>query len=121
MALGSLLDDQHWHSVLLEHARQHMTLSVDRHSRQFQARGQLSHADLDPEVQSLCQSWQGVGFECSVAWTEGGTLRRNALSRHMWLGLNCVAREPLSWAPSEPDLERGPLCSAWPTAHIQSH
>uniref|UniRef100_A0A8C7BQN0 Contactin-associated protein-like 4 n=1 Tax=Neovison vison TaxID=452646 RepID=A0A8C7BQN0_NEOVI len=50
VALGSLLDDQHWHSVLLEHARQHMTLSVDRHSRQFQARGQLSHADLDPEI-----------------------------------------------------------------------
>uniref|UniRef100_M3XMA0 Contactin associated protein family member 4 n=1 Tax=Mustela putorius furo TaxID=9669 RepID=M3XMA0_MUSPF len=50
VALGSLLDDQHWHSVLLEHARQHMTLSVDRHSRQFQAWGQLSHADLDPEI-----------------------------------------------------------------------
>ncbi|XP_022348198.1 contactin-associated protein-like 4 [Enhydra lutris kenyoni] len=50
VVLGSLLDDQHWHSVLLEHARQHMTLSVDRHSRQFQAQGQLSHADLDSEI-----------------------------------------------------------------------
>ncbi|XP_026346543.4 contactin-associated protein-like 4 [Ursus arctos] len=50
VALGSLLDDQHWHSVLFEHARQLVTLSVDRHSRQFQARGQLSHMDLDPEI-----------------------------------------------------------------------
>ncbi|XP_032284243.1 contactin-associated protein-like 4 [Phoca vitulina] len=50
MALGSLLDDQHWHSVLFEHALQHVTLSVDRHSRQFQARAQLSHLDLDPEI-----------------------------------------------------------------------
>uniref|UniRef100_A0A452R7S8 Contactin associated protein like 3 n=1 Tax=Ursus americanus TaxID=9643 RepID=A0A452R7S8_URSAM len=49
VALGSLLDDQHWHSVLFEHARQLVTLTVDRHSRQFQAQGQLSHMDLDPE------------------------------------------------------------------------
>uniref|UniRef100_A0A452R751 Contactin associated protein like 3 n=1 Tax=Ursus americanus TaxID=9643 RepID=A0A452R751_URSAM len=50
VALGSLLDDQHWHSVLFEHARQLVTLTVDRHSRQFQAQGQLSHMDLDPEI-----------------------------------------------------------------------
>ncbi|XP_049470401.1 contactin-associated protein-like 4 [Panthera uncia] len=50
VALGSLLDDQHWHSVLFEHARQRVTLSVDRHSRRFQAPGQLSHEDLDPEI-----------------------------------------------------------------------
>nr|XP_025743681.1 contactin-associated protein-like 4 [Callorhinus ursinus] len=49
VALGSLLDDQHWHSVLFEHAHQHVILSVDQHSRQLQARAQLSHLDLDPE------------------------------------------------------------------------
>ncbi|XP_058389377.1 contactin-associated protein-like 4 isoform X1 [Diceros bicornis minor] len=49
-ALGSLLDDQQWHSVLLEHSGQHVNLTVDGRSRQFRAWGDLSHKDLDPEI-----------------------------------------------------------------------
>ncbi|KAM9663701.1 contactin-associated protein-like 4 [Trichechus inunguis] len=46
-ALGSLLDDQHWHSVLLEHSGPRVNLTVGRHTRHFQAPGDL---DLHHEI-----------------------------------------------------------------------
>ncbi|XP_004701956.1 contactin-associated protein-like 4 [Echinops telfairi] len=49
-ALGSLLDDQHWHAVFLEHAGQQVTLTIDGHTRHFQAPGDLSHLDLHHET-----------------------------------------------------------------------
>ncbi|XP_075386221.1 contactin-associated protein-like 4 [Tenrec ecaudatus] len=47
--LGSLLDDQHWHAVFLEHSGQQVTLTVDGHTGHFQAPGDLSHLDLHNE------------------------------------------------------------------------
>ncbi|XP_064142411.1 contactin-associated protein-like 4 isoform X2 [Loxodonta africana] len=46
-ALGSLLDDQHWHSILLEHSGPRVNLTVDRHMEHFQASGDL---DLHHEI-----------------------------------------------------------------------
>lgn len=58
-ALGSLLDDQQWHSVLFEHSRQLVNLTVDGHSQQFRVWGDLSQEDLDPEVRSPSQLSRG--------------------------------------------------------------
>ncbi|XP_006875302.1 PREDICTED: contactin-associated protein-like 4-like [Chrysochloris asiatica] len=49
-ALGSLLDDQHWHSVLLEHCGQQMNLTMDTHVMHLQAPRDLSHVNLHPEI-----------------------------------------------------------------------
>ncbi|XP_007941390.1 contactin-associated protein-like 4 [Orycteropus afer afer] len=49
-ALGSLLDDQHWHSILLEHSGQQVNLTVDSHTQHFRAPGDLSHVDLLYEI-----------------------------------------------------------------------
>uniref|UniRef100_A0A8C4LKK4 Uncharacterized protein n=1 Tax=Equus asinus asinus TaxID=83772 RepID=A0A8C4LKK4_EQUAS len=49
-ALGSLLDDQQWHSVLFEHSHQLVNLTVDGRSQQFRVWGDLSQEDLDPEI-----------------------------------------------------------------------
>ncbi|XP_074211666.1 contactin-associated protein-like 3 isoform X1 [Camelus bactrianus] len=50
LALGSLLDDQHWHSVLLELFNTDVTFSVDGHTHRFQAKGEASYLDLDYEI-----------------------------------------------------------------------
>nr|XP_031298140.1 contactin-associated protein-like 3 isoform X2 [Camelus dromedarius] len=50
LALGSLLDDQHWHSVLLELFSTDVTFSVDGHTHRFQAKGEASYLDLDYEI-----------------------------------------------------------------------
>ncbi|XP_073864751.1 contactin-associated protein-like 4 isoform X9 [Macaca fascicularis] len=50
LALGSLLDDGHWHTVRLECSGQGLNLTVDRHSRPIWAPAELCHADLDPEI-----------------------------------------------------------------------
>nr|XP_044607414.1 LOW QUALITY PROTEIN: contactin-associated protein-like 4 [Equus asinus] len=49
-ALGSLLDDQQWHSVHFEHSHQLVNLTVDGRSQQFRVWGDLSQEDLDPEI-----------------------------------------------------------------------
>nr|XP_024646140.1 contactin-associated protein-like 4 isoform X2 [Macaca nemestrina] len=50
LALGSLLDDGHWHTVRLECSGRGLNLTVDRHSRPIWAPAELCHADLDPEI-----------------------------------------------------------------------
>lgn len=50
LTLGSLLDDQHWHSVLLELLNAHVNFTVDRHTQHFQAKGGSRYLDLDDEV-----------------------------------------------------------------------
>ncbi|XP_003908260.3 contactin-associated protein-like 4 [Papio anubis] len=50
LALGSLLDDGHWHTVRLECSGQGLNFTVDRHSRPIWAPAELCHADLDPEI-----------------------------------------------------------------------
>uniref|UniRef100_H2P977 Contactin associated protein family member 4 n=1 Tax=Pongo abelii TaxID=9601 RepID=H2P977_PONAB len=50
LALGSLLDDGHWHTVWLERSGQGLNLTVDRRSQSFWAPADLRHVDLDPEI-----------------------------------------------------------------------
>uniref|UniRef100_A0A1A8LCZ9 Contactin associated protein-like 5a n=1 Tax=Nothobranchius pienaari TaxID=704102 RepID=A0A1A8LCZ9_9TELE len=43
ISLGSLLDDQHWHSVKLERLNTHLNLTVDRNTQQVHVSAELSH------------------------------------------------------------------------------
>ncbi|XP_074809227.1 contactin-associated protein-like 4 isoform X2 [Natator depressus] len=50
ITLGSLLDDQHWHSVLIEHFNNQVNFTVDKHSHHFHAKGEFNYLDLDYEL-----------------------------------------------------------------------
>ncbi|XP_037349505.1 contactin-associated protein-like 3 isoform X2 [Talpa occidentalis] len=50
LTLGSLLDDQHWHSVLIELLNTQVNFTVDRHTHHFQEKGESSYLDLDYEI-----------------------------------------------------------------------
>ncbi|KAK7913710.1 hypothetical protein WMY93_013921 [Mugilogobius chulae] len=58
VTVGSLLDDQHWHTVLIERFNKQVNLSVDAHTHRFTTGG---------EGQSLEVDYEGnVTFQCSV-------------------------------------------------------
>lgn len=46
IALGSLLDDQQWHSMKLERLSAHLNLTVDRNTHQVQVPAELSDWDI---------------------------------------------------------------------------
>uniref|UniRef100_A0A8C0ZLV2 Contactin-associated protein-like 3 n=1 Tax=Castor canadensis TaxID=51338 RepID=A0A8C0ZLV2_CASCN len=50
LTLGSLLDDQHWHSVLIERLNMHVNFTLDKHTRHFHAKGESSYLDLNFEI-----------------------------------------------------------------------
>lgn len=50
LTLGSLLDDQHWHSVLIQRLGKQVNFTVDEHRRHFHAQGEFNYLDLDYEV-----------------------------------------------------------------------
>ncbi|KAM8793234.1 contactin-associated protein-like 4 [Eudromia elegans] len=50
ITLGSLLDDQHWHSVLIEHFNNQVNFTVDKHTHHFHANGEFNYLDLDYEL-----------------------------------------------------------------------
>uniref|UniRef100_A0A4X2KFJ7 Contactin associated protein family member 4 n=1 Tax=Vombatus ursinus TaxID=29139 RepID=A0A4X2KFJ7_VOMUR len=47
---GSLLDDQHWHSVLIEHFNKQVNFTVDKHTQHFHAKGEFNYLDLNYEL-----------------------------------------------------------------------
>lgn len=47
---GSLLDDSHWHSVVIERYRRNVNFTLDRHTQHFRTNGEFDHLDLDYEV-----------------------------------------------------------------------
>jgi hypothetical protein len=59
--LGSLLDDQHWHSVLLERVGKQANFTVDKNTQHFQTKGETDALDIDYEVSqpSLQVPWHG--------------------------------------------------------------
>uniref|UniRef100_A0A2K5DXA9 Contactin associated protein family member 4 n=1 Tax=Aotus nancymaae TaxID=37293 RepID=A0A2K5DXA9_AOTNA len=57
LTLGSLLDDQHWHSVLIQRLGKLINFTVDEHRHHFHARGEFSFLNLDDEG--------NVSFSCS--------------------------------------------------------
>ncbi|XP_058517295.1 contactin-associated protein-like 5 [Ochotona princeps] len=48
--LGSLLDDQHWHSVLIERVGKQVNFTVDRHTQHFWSKGAADSLDIDYEL-----------------------------------------------------------------------
>ncbi|MGH0149237.1 UNVERIFIED_CONTAM: hypothetical protein FKN15_030241 [Acipenser sinensis] len=57
VTLGSLLDDQHWHSVLIERFNKQLNFTVDKHTQHFRTRGDCDSLDIDYEG--------NVTFSCS--------------------------------------------------------
>nr|XP_020462117.1 contactin-associated protein-like 2 isoform X2 [Monopterus albus]XP_020462118.1 contactin-associated protein-like 2 isoform X2 [Monopterus albus] len=47
---GSLLDDNHWHSVVIERYRRNVNFTLDRHMQHFRTNGEFDHLDLDYEL-----------------------------------------------------------------------
>ncbi|XP_041660286.1 contactin-associated protein-like 2 [Cheilinus undulatus] len=47
---GSLLDDDHWHSVVIERYRRNVNFTLDHHTQQFRTNGEFDHLDLDHEI-----------------------------------------------------------------------
>ncbi|XP_064202143.1 contactin-associated protein-like 2 isoform X1 [Anguilla rostrata] len=47
---GSLLDDNHWHSVVVERYRRNVNFTLDRHTQHFRTNGEFDHLDLDYEL-----------------------------------------------------------------------
>ncbi|KAI4572013.1 hypothetical protein MJG53_014119 [Ovis ammon polii x Ovis aries] len=50
LTLGSLLDDQHWHSVLIQRLGTQVNFTVDEHRHHFRAQGEFSYLHLDYEI-----------------------------------------------------------------------
>ncbi|MGH0124081.1 UNVERIFIED_CONTAM: hypothetical protein FKN15_023638 [Acipenser sinensis] len=50
VTLGSLLDDQHWHSVLIERFNKQLNFTVDKHTQHFRTRGDCDSLDIDYEL-----------------------------------------------------------------------
>uniref|UniRef100_A0A3Q2DGF4 Contactin associated protein 2b n=1 Tax=Cyprinodon variegatus TaxID=28743 RepID=A0A3Q2DGF4_CYPVA len=48
--IGSLLDDGHWHSVVMERHRRNINFTLDHHTHQFRTNGEFEHLDLDYEL-----------------------------------------------------------------------
>uniref|UniRef100_A0A2R8ZA54 Contactin associated protein family member 4 n=1 Tax=Pan paniscus TaxID=9597 RepID=A0A2R8ZA54_PANPA len=57
LTLGSLLDDQHWHSVLIQRLGKQVNFTVDEHRHHFHAQGEFNLMKLDYEG--------NVSFSCS--------------------------------------------------------
>ncbi|XP_048833106.1 contactin-associated protein-like 2a [Brienomyrus brachyistius] len=47
---GSLLDDHHWHSVVIERYRRNVNFTLDRHTQHFRTNGEFDYLDLDYEL-----------------------------------------------------------------------
>ncbi|MBN3305013.1 CNTP2 protein, partial [Amia calva] len=47
---GSLLDDHHWHAVVIERYGRNINLTLDRHMQHFRTNGEFDHLDLDYEL-----------------------------------------------------------------------
>uniref|UniRef100_A0A3B4WYK3 Contactin-associated protein-like 4 n=1 Tax=Seriola lalandi dorsalis TaxID=1841481 RepID=A0A3B4WYK3_SERLL len=62
VSLGSLLDDQHWHQVAVEHHSNHLNLTVDKSTLWVQIPPRFTHWDHD----QVCLSEQGLGSLRSV-------------------------------------------------------
>lgn len=60
---GSLLDDDHWHSVVIERYRRNVNFTLDHHTQHFRTNGEFDHLDLDYEVGGLLQTRAQWGTE----------------------------------------------------------
>lgn len=58
---GSLLDDHHWHSVLIERQGRSINLTLDRSMQHFRTNGEFDYLDLDYEVNLRMCDCEGGG------------------------------------------------------------
>lgn len=56
VTLGSLLDDLHWHSVLIERFNKQVNFTLDRHTQHFRTKGDGVSLEVDYEV-GLWELW----------------------------------------------------------------
>ncbi|KAM4626900.1 contactin-associated protein-like 5 [Discoglossus pictus] len=49
VTLGSLLDDQHWHSVLIDRFNKQVNFTVDKYTQHFRTKGDSDDLDIDYE------------------------------------------------------------------------
>ncbi|XP_036980864.1 contactin-associated protein-like 4 isoform X1 [Acanthopagrus latus] len=64
VSLGSLLDDQHWHDVTVEHHSTHLNLTVDKNTLWVQIPPRFTHWDHDQMsvgADRVLGSWRSVG------------------------------------------------------------
>ena len=59
--LGSLLDDQHWHSVLLERVGKQANFTVDMNTQHFRTKGDTDSLDIDYEVSQSSHRFPRMG------------------------------------------------------------
>ncbi|KAM9347809.1 contactin-associated protein-like 5 [Symphorus nematophorus] len=50
VTVGSLLDDQHWHAVIIERFNKQVNLTVDSHTQHFQTKGEGDSLEVDYEL-----------------------------------------------------------------------
>ncbi|KAG7219998.1 hypothetical protein INR49_001126, partial [Caranx melampygus] len=55
-SLGSLLDDQYWHHVVLERRSSHLNLTVDKHTERVQVPAEFNHWDIEQLSVGAAQS-----------------------------------------------------------------
>ncbi|XP_063741599.1 contactin-associated protein-like 4 isoform X1 [Eleginops maclovinus] len=83
-SLGSLLDDQHWHHLVLERRSSRLNLTVDKHTERIQIPAEFSHWD----IQQL-----SVGTVQSLVSQEPVVSKRNfhgCLENVLFNGLNLI-------------------------------
>ncbi|KAG7512883.1 contactin-associated protein-like 4 [Solea senegalensis] len=64
VSLGSLLDDQHWHHVAVEHHSDHLNFTVDKNTVWLQIPASFSHWNHDQMIvgsDRVLSSWRSVG------------------------------------------------------------
>lgn len=68
VASGSLLDDDHWHSVVIERYRRNINFTLDHHTKHFRTNGEFDHLDLDYEVKSVEIPHPGWYMKPQLLW-----------------------------------------------------
>uniref|UniRef100_A0A3Q2QU98 Uncharacterized protein n=1 Tax=Fundulus heteroclitus TaxID=8078 RepID=A0A3Q2QU98_FUNHE len=90
---GSLLDDGHWHSVVIERYRRNINFTLDHHTHQFRTNGEFEHLDLDYEM-SFGGKENFVG--CMEGITYNGDNITN-LVRRKKVDTSSFVRVPIFW------------------------
>uniref|UniRef100_A0A8C4Y0K3 Contactin associated protein 1 n=1 Tax=Gopherus evgoodei TaxID=1825980 RepID=A0A8C4Y0K3_9SAUR len=62
VTVGSLLDDQHWHSLRIDRHGHHVNLSLDGEVKRFRCNGDFQQLDLDTEVEPVPQKNQSLVY-----------------------------------------------------------
>lgn len=105
-SLGSLLDDQHWHHVVLERRRVQLNLTVDRHTERVQIPAQFSHWDVEQvtagDTATQTRLKPAVTPRLSFVFSHHTAACRSRPEP----GPGETRREEFPWLPGKPALQR---------------